>query len=138
MPLTATDVVPGAVAYFDVNALNADPAVTVTGDPVQRQVTGNQFVCYKVDGATSFWSPLTGTYKLARLPIKPAWLTHAYGALAAGQVWLQDGKNTYRGPHSSFIAATHSEHPFAVARPYISHTGLTEIHAAIRQRGGAI
>lgn len=106
MPLSPQEIVVGAIAYFDVAILHAEPAVIVTGDPVTRDVTGNQFVCYRVDGQSSYWSPLTATYKFRRTKIDQEWVINGYGPLAAGQVWLQDGKNTYRGPNAAFIAAT--------------------------------
>ena len=138
MPLTFAEIQPGAVAYFDVAVLHTDPAVKVTGDPVQRFVTGNQFVCYKIDDKTSSWSPLTATYKFRRTLIDAAWVTNGYGPLGAGKVWLQDGKNTYTGPNASFAAATATEHAFAVARPSLSAAAITAIHAAIKARGGAL
>ena len=138
MPITAAEIQPGAVAYFDVAVLHGDTKVIVTGDPVQRDVTGNQFVCYKTDGDTSYWSPLTATDKYRRTRIEAAWVENGYGPLGAGKVWLQDGKNTYRGPNASFVRATATELPFDVARPLLSAPALTAIHAAIRARGGAI
>ena len=62
MPLTTAQITIGAIAYFDVDVLHADKGIHVTGDPVTRDVNGNQFVCYKVSGDQSYWAPLTGTY----------------------------------------------------------------------------
>jgi hypothetical protein len=138
MPLQAAEIQPGAIAYFDVEVLHSNPAVDITGARVQRQVTGNQFVCYKVDGAVSYWSPLTASFKKERTLIKAEWVSHGYGPLGAGQVWLQDGANTYRGPHTAFEAASHTEHGFVVARPAVSATGLQAVHKAIKARGGAL
>lgn len=138
MPLTLAEIQPGAIAYFDVGVLHGDAAVVVTGDPVQRDVTGNQFVCYKTKAGTSFWSPLTATFKFSRTRIKPSWVTHGYGPLAVGRVWLQDGKNTYRGPDASFVAASATEHAFDVARPVLSAAAIAAIRQAIEVRGGAL
>jgi hypothetical protein len=138
MALTIAEIKPGAVAYFDVAVLHADPEVSVTGDPVKRDVTGNQFVCYRVEQNKSYWSPLTATFKFKRTLIKAEWVSNGYGPLGAGKVWLQDGKNTYQGPNQSFMAATATEGPFEVARPTLSNEALTEIHLAIKGRGGAL
>ena len=138
MPLTLPEIQPGAIAYFDVGILHADATVTVTGYPINRDVAGNQFVCYKIDGNMSYWSPLTGTFKYKRTLIEAAWVTNGYGPLAAGQVWLQDGKNTYWGPNASFIAATATEQAFNIARPTLSANAVAAIHVAIQARGGAL
>ena len=139
MPLTSVEISPGAIAYFDVSVLHTDKQIIVSGDPVQRDANGNQFVCYKVNAENSYWAPLTGTYSRPRLPIDPVWVANGYGALAAGKVWLQDGKNTYQGPSSSFIAATANEQIFnAGQRPTLSNIAIQEIHKAIRARGGAL
>ena len=138
MPLQAAEIQPGAVAYFDIEALHAAPEVTMTGARVQRQVTGNQFVCYKVEGGMSYWSPLTASFKKERTLIKAEWVAHGYGPLGAGQVWLQDGANTYRGPNAAFEAASHTEQAFNVARPAVSQEALQAIHKAIQARCGAL
>lgn len=137
MPLQENEIQPGTVAYFDIEVLHQDRRVQVTGDPVRREATGNQFVCYKVTEGVSYWSPLTGTYRYPRLRIEPEWVSNGYGPLATGEVWLQDGKNTYRGPHASFIAATATELPFDIARPHLSNAAIAAIHAQICNRGGA-
>ena len=62
MPLTLAEIAAGAIAYFEVQVLNTDAAVTITGSPVTRTATGNQFVCYRTDGGLSYWAPMTGTY----------------------------------------------------------------------------
>jgi hypothetical protein len=54
MPLTASEIRVGAVAYFDVENLHENPEVTFSGDRVTRDSKGNQFVCYNVDGDQSF------------------------------------------------------------------------------------
>ena len=139
MPLTTAQITIGAIAYFDVDVLHADKGIHVTGDPVTRDVNGNQFVCYKVSGDQSYWAPLTGTYRHPRLPIDPNWVSNGYGALSAGTVWLQDGKNTYSGPNTSFIAATATEQAFnAGQRPMLSPAGMQAILKAIKARGGAL
>ena len=111
MPLSETEIVPGAIAYFDANMLNDDTRVTKFGDPVARAGSGNQFVCYKVAGDRSFWAPLTATWRKERLRIEAAWVTTGYDPLAVGDVFLQDGKNTYVGPHEAFVVSGGCSHP---------------------------
>ena len=138
MPLAINEITIGAIAYFDVNTLNPDPLIIKSGDPVSRSASGNQFVCYKVVGAESYWAPLTGSSRPERLPIDPAWVKNPYGALAAGKVSLQDGKNTYHGPSASFVAADVAEQPFFKGRPIISGAGIAAIKQVIGSRGGAL
>jgi hypothetical protein len=137
MPLTHLEIAVGAIIYVDVQILHADPLVQITGDPVTRITSGNQFVCYCIKGEESYWTPLTGTTNPVRLKIRPNWVSNGYGPLQVGKVWLQDGKNTYRGPNTSFIAAAINELPFATSRPSISTVGIGQILRAIRKRGGA-
>jgi len=138
MPLLDAEIAPGAIAYFDIELLHKDSAVSVSGDPVQRAGNGNQFVCYKADEGISYWAPLTASQRTERLKIQAKWVSNGYGPLAGGKVCLQDGKNTYRGPNASFIAASISERPFNGARPLISTDGLISIEATIRARGGLV
>ncbi len=138
MPLTEAEIKLGAIAYFDVAVLNPDAAVTKSGDPVQRSASGNQFVCYKVENSQSYWAPLTGTERIERLRIQPQWVAKSYGALAAGKVFLQDGKNTYHGPNNSFLAAAQAEQPFFKGRPCVLPPGLEAITSVVASRGGAL
>lgn len=138
MPLTAAEILVGAIAYFDAQALNANAAITKSGDQVTRLGSNNQFVCYKVVGATSFWAPLTGTGSSVRVPIKPNTVSNAYGALANGKVFLQDGKNTYAGPNADFVTAAANEGPFIKGRPRVSAAGVSAIAAAVLARGGQL
>jgi hypothetical protein len=127
----------GCVAYFDAQALNADPHIIKTGDPVTRVGPTSQFVCYKVVGSTSWWTPLTGTAKPYRLRIDPAWLSARYGALGDGKVYLQDGKNTYAAASSSFVAASQGE-VLHGPRPYLSAAGVVAIIQVVKERGGPV
>lgn len=136
MALSEAEIAVGTIAYFDVDVLNKDTQVTKAGDPVTRSSSGNQFVCYKTDNSNSYWAPLTGSARPERLPIDPAWVAKPYGALAAGKVSLQDGKNTYNGPNASFVAAAATEQPFFKGRPSISAAGIKQIIVVIQQRGG--
>jgi hypothetical protein len=138
MPLTAAEFAPGAIAYFDATVLNADPAVSKSGSPVDRLGVGNQFVCYKVDSQTSYWAPLTATYRRERLPIEAGWVTSGYGPLAAGGVYLQDGQCTYAGPIASFVQAAAQENPFQHGRPTLSEAGLAQVLRVVAERGGQL
>ena len=139
MALDEKEIVQGAVAYFDVDVLHQDQAVVITGDRIVRDSrNGNQFVCHKVEEETCYWSPLTGSYKFPRLQIDSDWVTNGYGPLAVGKVWLQDGKNTYRGPKASFVAAAASESAFENGRPSLSQDALDKIYEQIQKRGGAM
>jgi hypothetical protein len=136
MPLADREVAPGAIAYFDAACLNADPKVSVSGDRVTRLGAGNQFVCYRVAGGHSWWAPLTATERPERLRIEAEWVANGYGPLGAGQVFLQDGKNTYTGPDESFVAAAVGESPFKGGRPTVSAVGVAEIFRVVKERGG--
>lgn len=138
MPLTQEEVVPGAIAYFNADALNTDTAVQTTGNPVDRRGNGNQFVCYKIDGSISYWSPLTATYRLERLRIRREWIEGGYGPLAVGDVYLQDGRGTYKGPTTSFVAAATAEKSFAGGRPHLLASGLQEVLRVVADRGGQL
>ena len=138
MSLAIEEIAPGAIAYFDASLLNADPLVKNTGSAVNRAGIGNQFVCYKVNGASSFWAPFTATFRRERLPINPAWVSNGYGPLAAGGVYLQDGACTYVGPNESFVAAAANENPFPGGRPVLSPEGLVEVLRVVAQRKGSL
>lgn len=139
MPLAESEIVKGAIAYFDVSVLHADEEVIVTGDPVVRDtLTGNQFVCYDAGGGLAFWAPLTATWRKERLRIESSWVENGYGPLAEGKVFLQDGKNTYSGPVKTFISAAALEEPIVGARPTVREIGVGKIVAVVRQRGGQV
>lgn len=138
MPLSEPEIVPGAIAYFDAQMLNNDTRVMKSGDPVARAGSGNQFVCYKVEGGRSFWAPLTATWREERLRIEAAWVTNGYGPLAAGEVFLQDGKNTYAGPMAAFVAAAAGESTFEAGRPLLSLDGVTQVLSTAVARQGQI
>lgn len=138
MPFANQEVGPGVIAYFDAAGLNDDPRVSVSGDPVRRLGTGNQFVCYKVGDGRSWWAPLTATERPERLRIRAEWVANGYGPLGAGAVFLQDGKNTYAGPDDSFVAAAVGERHFDGGRPTVSMAGVEEIIRVVEERGGQV
>lgn len=138
MPLQQTEIQPGVVAYFDAAALNADPDVSASGDPVTRTGAGNQFVCYRVDGDTSWWAPTTTQHRSERLQIDPAWVTFGNARLQAGDVYLQDGKNTYMGPSEPFVCAAAGEMSFARGRPVLNDDGIQAVIRVVRERGGQL
>lgn len=136
MPLAEPEIAAGAIAFFDAATLNADGNVSISGDPVTRLGDGNQFVCYKAASGGSWWAPLTATERPERLRVKAGWVANGYGPLATGGVFLQDGKNTYAGPNTSFIAAAAGEKPFNGGRPTVSAAGVVEIVRVVEGRGG--
>jgi hypothetical protein len=136
LALSEIEIVPGAIAYFDAQMLNDDARVTKSGDPVTRAGSGNQFLCYKVDGGKSFWAPLTTTWRNERLRIEAEWVTNGYGPLAIGEVFLQDGKNTYAGPNEAFVAAAVGESAFVAGRPSVSAEGVGEVLNTVAARQG--
>ncbi len=142
MPLTLEQIKPGAVAYFDADALNSSENVSITGSPVKRiGTTGarNQFVCYKVVDGRSHWAPLTGTFRKERLPIDPAWVSFGYGALKAGGVYLQDGGCTYVNSNEAFITAAAEEDEFKQgSRPFISEVGIQQVIKTVEERKGQL
>jgi len=138
MPLSHADIQAGAIAYFNAKALNRDADVRVSGDPVTRPGTGNQFVCYRASDGRSWWAPLTATERPKRLRIKAEWVANGYGPLGTGNVFLQDGKNTYAGPNRSFVAAASGEISFNGGRPTVSAEGVAEIARVVQDRGGQL
>ena len=137
MALSEAEIRLGTVAYFDVSLLHADDSVVVTGDPVVRDtLTGNQFVCDLVRGGSSFWAPLTATWRKERLRIERSCIAHGYGPLAHGEVFLQDGKNTYSGQHAAFVRAAAAEEPIAGRRPSLTELGVASVVAVVSKRGG--
>lgn len=140
MPLTFEQIKAGAIAYFDADALNSSKTVSVIGSPVKRiGTTGarNQFVCYKVEEGSSYWAPLTSTSRKERLRIDPAWVSFGYGALKAGEVYLQDGGCTYLDTNEAFIAAAKDEEEFKQgSRPLVSEAGVVEICNTVKSRKG--
>lgn len=103
-----------------------------------RAGPGNQFVCYKAVGGRSWSAPLTATERQERLRIEAAWVANGYGPLGAGNVFLQDGKNTYADPDSSFVAAAAGESHFNGGRPTVSAAGVAEIVRVVEARAGQI
>jgi hypothetical protein len=138
MSLQEREISYGAIAYFDALALNGDPSVSVSGDPVDREGSGSQFVCYDVGEGRSRWAPLTGTERPERMRVEAAWVSNGYGPLGRGEVFLQDGKNTYSGPNGSFVAGAAGESPFPAGRPMISTAGMVEVVRVISERGGQL
>jgi hypothetical protein len=81
---------------------------------------------------------LTATFRKERLKIDAAWTVNGYGPFGKGQVYLQDGKNTYKGRNEAFVKAAERETPFFGARPAISSVGIGEILKVIGQRRGQL
>ena len=142
MALILNDIKAGAIAYFDADVLNASQSVAITGSPVRRIGTSgarNQFVCYKVEGELSYWAPLTTAFRKERLRMDPSWITFAYGALQAGEVYLQDGGCTYRDTNESFVRSAAEEEEFKQgSRPFESDAGIEEVRRTVLARKGQL
>ena len=128
------EILPGAIAFFDAKKLNDDINIEVSGDPVTRAGSRNQFLCYERNGKSSCWTPLTSTQRDERIPIKQEWLSNAYGKLGEGEVYLQDGKNIYCGENASFIEASLDEDTFHQGRPIVSPEGVAAVRNEIASR----
>ena len=136
MVLAVSDIRPGAIAWFDAAQLNRNVAVDETGSSVEPKSHLRPFVCYWASEAESSWAPLTSVYKDERLPIDTAWLQNAFGKLRNVDQYLQDGRNTYTGPHDAFVDAAATENVISAPRPCISEEGVAKILDEVRYRGG--
>jgi len=143
MPLTDAEIILGAVAYFDVATLNADPRLTIKGAVVdlgdgtrgvQPLTRDGPCVCVERQADQATWTPVTNREqaKFKRLRIQKSWVIDGYDELGAGESFLQDGANTYAGPVACFIAAAAGETPFGSRkRPTITPEGLAAIREEI-------
>ncbi len=69
------------------------------------------------------------------MPIERRWRSGSEPAWRLGETYLNDGANTYTGPGSSFVAASHAERTTPSNRARISAEGVEAVRVEIeRQR----
>lgn len=134
MPLTKEQIVPGVIAYFDANVLNADGAVTLPASPTDRS---GPFVCFAADSNRSAWAAITTQHRPERIEIKSEWRTGGKGAWLSADQYLNDGATTYVGPNESFVAAAATKDRFSGSdRPQVTVDGVSAVLLEITKRGG--
>lgn len=134
MPLSPSEVRPGAVAYLDYVALREDPLVDDGGTNINRD---GPFMCVQAVGDRSCWIPLTSQARPERLPIQKKWRQGGSTKFRAADLYVNDGLNTFVGPTASFVAASKEEIAFtAFPRPSIRVAGVAAVIAEINRQGG--
>ena len=133
MRLDPNEIQPGVVVWMDQQMLMDDPDVRETLP--QRYGRVRPFVCVDVAGEESTWTPLTGMHRDERLYIERRWRSGGEPPWRQGDTYLNDGANTYTGPASSFVAASHAERTTPGNRARISEDGVDEVRSEMeRQR----
>jgi hypothetical protein len=134
MPITIAEIVPGAVAYFDVDVLNGDPTVT---QPASETTRSGPFLCFAVNGNTSGWAAVSTRWNKDRIRIERAWRSGGADKWLAEDQYLNDGSTTYVGPHDAFVAASRIQDKKTPAtRPRVEPDGVAVVAAEVQRRGG--
>lgn len=120
--------------FFDVEKLRTDPDVLTT--LTETEAIGNRpFLCVEADDSSSDWSPLTTeTSNPMRVKIKQEWKRGDERQWMEDPQSLNDGRNVWRGPNSSFVAASHLERTTKDKRSFVVKPGVDEVRAEIEQR----
>lgn len=137
----------GLVVFLDKGILNSHPRVTSTGT-LSRDDEPRPCVCYRVEENESVWTPLTTERRGERLEIEEVWKSGGNPDCSGGYPqwleqtqYLQDGANTYRGPHEVFVKASWRECTAMGSRACVSEDGMARINAEIevqRHRRGKL
>lgn len=135
MTLAEDEIEPGAVAYFEADAISRDDRVD---KPVPPSRTG-PCVCVQAANGRSVWSPLTTQFRKERLLIAQPWRLEGSQKWQNDNIYLNDGANTYVGPDQAFVDAAKDETPFTVInRPRIADDGVKAIIKEIEKRHGKL
>lgn len=134
MPIAISEIVPGAVAYFDVTILNRDPTVT---KPASVTTRSGPFLCFAVNGDVSGWAPISTQWNKDRVLIERAWRSGGSDKWLAEDQYLNDGSTTYVGPHAAFVTASQTQDKKTPAtRPRVEADGIAAVIEEVRRRGG--
>lgn len=136
MPLTQNEIQVGAVAYFDVAALNSDARITKPQYPTTRP---SPFVCFEAANGLSAWAAITTRQRPdgKRLEIQKAWRVGGSIQWNNDDLFLNDGACTYTGLDQAFIDAAQTEQAFTtIARPGIASAGIAQIINVVNARHG--
>jgi len=139
MPLTSSEIVPGAVAYFDQAALAADDRVKKAQSPLPAK-SHRPFLCVVVAGDTSAWVPLThdAGEKGERIAIGTEWRSGGSPKWRTDGQYLDDGSATFVGPNAAFVAAAANEEPQKLGRPMVAPPGVQVVAKEVSRRGGRL
>lgn len=135
MPLTFEEVVPGAVAFFQPDALLSNAEVTHDDQLAFRP---GPFVCVASDGQHCTWLILTTTrdHRGKRLQLKASWLLDGSDVWRGRPQYISDARKPYSGPVSAFIAASNKELPYKPhKRPNVSAEGVAAIVDEMKRYG---
>jgi len=134
MPLTSAQIKVGVVAYLEVGVLHADNQIKQPPSPAPRD---GPFVCFATSGQLSAWTEISTQAKDGRLELKAEWRKSGAGSWLTDAQYINDGRTTYIGPKSSFVAASQSKDKFqAQSRPRVTLEGVAAVVQAVRARGG--
>lgn len=131
--LTAPEVESGLVAWLDQATLNHDARV-VKSTPHPGEPEPRPFVCFRVDGATSHWAPVTTSERKERLYLNPEWRSGGGPGWEARDQYLVDGANTYVGPTTAFLEASHGDWTEEGARMRLSEAGLAAVATEVERQ----
>ena len=134
--LTAAGVVEGRVAWIKGSLLKQPPVRCASPN---ADTADHPFLCYKVTGERSCWTPLTSQGSGGRLHVPCGFRKRGDEAWRQQEAcFLVDGKQTFRGPTEAFIAACDQKHPFTRLKTTIAAPGLQQIGKEIRAKGGFV
>lgn len=132
MPLLPEEIIPGAVAYMDQRAvfLNKD----IEQVPEECDSKTRPYVCISASEGESTWLALTREYSHHRLEIVKKWRERGSKKWKTGKMYLNDARNTFKGPHDAFISLTLEEDTFdTIKRPRIAPVGMRAIERKIAE-----
>jgi hypothetical protein len=125
-PIDADEVLPGLVAFLDVEVLAADDRVVNMKDP-RHGIRPGPFVCLSVDSERSQWAQITTEVRPERLEIRREWRLGGHPQWLGDPQYLQDGANVWRGQLEVFLAASHEELTDRTNRAWVTEDGLREV-----------
>lgn len=130
MTIKMNEIVPGAVAILDGAVLCNDPNINTT----ESLLAGMRpFVCAKVEGNNSIWLEITTRWSKPRLCLND-WKVPGSDKWMHTDQYLQDARKYFKGPNSSFVAASNKEIAhYPHKRPSINNDGVQAIASEIRK-----
>lgn len=138
MAIEPSEIVPGAVAYFNVHKLNRSRDIWKPERGIPRP---GPFVCIESDeDEWATFTPLTSQWNPDRLPIPRSWRSGGADKwLRDATMFLVDGQNTYIGHWRFFTWASAGELLFDPGRrPNLTEVAVQAILDEVRRCGGRL
>lgn len=133
MPLSAEEVIPGAVAILNTTLLMSNKTVQSPTDG--SSFRPGPFLCVQVSDGVATWLAITTKDKDGlRLELKKEWLLEGSEIWRNESQYINDARKPFRGPVAAFVKAGEAELPHQPHnRPRVSEDGVNAVLREMRK-----